>query len=150
MLTAIKSATAICIDEVKVLNFNKENFEMLLKGQPDLALQLLRVLCTRIFDANRRLMILLLKDPNSRVADVFLMLAEQANISKTTNEPVEIKTTVEEIANWSGIPITDCQKVIAHYGKIGKIKIFPDRIIVNNISELNRLVQNKRKMIYDG
>ena len=36
---APRSATAIALDEVKALEFNRENFEILMQGQPQIALK---------------------------------------------------------------------------------------------------------------
>ena len=76
-----RSATAIAIDRVKVLRFNKENFNHLLQGNPQLAFRLLKIFSNRIYDAKRRLLILTLPDIESKVYDAFLMLAENQNIS---------------------------------------------------------------------
>ena len=73
---APRSATAIALDKVEAFEFNKENFELLLKGNPQIALILLKLFAKRIYDQKRRLMILTLKDPEAKVADVFIMLGE--------------------------------------------------------------------------
>ncbi|EMO25965.1 cyclic nucleotide-binding domain protein [Leptospira interrogans serovar Bataviae str. HAI135] len=66
-----RSATAIAISEVKVLNFNRANFELLMTKNPMLALKILTILSVRINDAKRRLLILLMDDIQGKVADVF-------------------------------------------------------------------------------
>ena len=38
-----RSATALALDEVKVLEFNSQNFEVLLLGNPQIALKLLKM-----------------------------------------------------------------------------------------------------------
>jgi len=55
-----RSATAIALDDVKVLEFNSQNFEILLMGNPQIALKLLRMFAKRIYDSKRRFMILTL------------------------------------------------------------------------------------------
>jgi CRP-like cAMP-binding protein len=45
-------------------------------GNPQIALRLLKLFTKRIWDQKRRFMILTLEDPQARIADVFLMLAE--------------------------------------------------------------------------
>ncbi|MFW6232265.1 MAG: Crp/Fnr family transcriptional regulator, partial [Spirochaetota bacterium] len=73
---APRSATAIAAEQVKCLEFNRENFEILMRGNPAIALKLLKLFTKRIYDQRRRFMILTLEDTQARVADVFLMLNE--------------------------------------------------------------------------
>ncbi|MCA1950802.1 MAG: cyclic nucleotide-binding domain-containing protein, partial [Treponema sp.] len=79
-----RSATAIALDDVKVLEFNRANFEVLMMGNPQIALKLLKLFTKRIYDQKRRFMILTLEDPQAKIADVFLMLDEtQPAIDRT-------------------------------------------------------------------
>lgn len=139
-----RSATAVAIDEVKALNFNRANFELLMTKNPQLALRVLTIFSTRIYDQKRRLQILLLDDMNGKVADVFVMLAEKQNPHEMTKE-VTLKITVDDVAHWCGQPVVEVQKVVAQYKKSGKLDVFADRIVVRNIQEFQRTVTQKRK-----
>jgi CRP-like cAMP-binding protein len=139
-----RSATASAITEVRALNFNRANFEILMTKNPQLALKVLTLFSTRIYDAKRRLQILLLDDIVGKVADVFLMLAEKQQDHYHQKEVV-LKTTVDDIAHWCGQPVNEVQKVISQYKKSGRIDVFVDRIVIHNIQELQRTVSQKRK-----
>ena len=56
-----RSATCVARGHVECLEFNKANFEMLITGNPQLALILLKLFCKRIYDQKRRLESLLLR-----------------------------------------------------------------------------------------
>jgi CRP-like cAMP-binding protein len=140
-----RSATAIALDVVKVLEFNSQNFEILMLGNPQIALKLLRMFCTRIYDSKRRFMILTLDDPQAKIADVFLMLDEtQANIDKTT-ERREFKTTVDDVAHWAGMSITETRETLGHFVTQRRMEMYPDRIVVKNINDFSRFVNSRRK-----
>src|SRR5215469_1806711 len=139
-----RSATAIAIDEVKVLEFNSQNFEILLLGNPQIALKLLKMFCKRIYDSKRRFMILTLPEPQAKIADVFLMLDEtQPDIDKTT-ERREFKTTVEGVAHWAGMNGNEARVILGHFVTQRRVEIFPDRIIVKNINDFSRFVNSRR------
>jgi CRP-like cAMP-binding protein len=140
-----RSATAIAMDRVKMLRFNKENFELLLQGNPQLAYNILKIFSNRIYDAKRRLLILTLPDIESKVCDVFLMLAENQNISPKTTNPVTFNTRVEEIANWCAEKVNKVREVLRNFSDTGKIQIYEDRIIAKNLYEMFRIVRAKRK-----
>jgi CRP-like cAMP-binding protein len=142
-----RSATVIAQTEVKVLVFNRENFELILQSNPQMALKLLKIFCKRIYDAKRQLMILTLDGDEYRVADVFVMMAEKQGVKLDSHTKVEIKLTPEEIANMCAIPLDNCLKVLKQYAKLGKIDLLDNKVIVNNIAEFARIVHNKRKLI---
>jgi len=139
-----RSATAVAIDEVKALNFNRANFELLMTKNPQLALRVLTIFSTRIYDQKRRLQILLLDDMTGKVADVFVMLAEKQNPHEMMKE-ITLKITVDDVAHWCGQPVVEVQKVVAQYKKSGKLDVFADKIVVRNIQEFQRTVTQKRK-----
>ncbi len=146
---APRSASAIALDKVEVLEFNKKNFEILMRGNPQIAMKLLMTFIKRIYDQKRRFMILTLPDPQSKVADVFLMLYEtQAAMQPAesrTFEDVLIDATVEDISHWCGLSIAECRQVITYFTAQRKIEVQNDKFIVKNINDLQRLVNSRRK-----
>jgi CRP/FNR family transcriptional regulator, cyclic AMP receptor protein len=140
-----RSATAIALDTVKVLEFNSQNFEILMLGNPQIALKLLRMFSKRIYDSKRRFMILTLEEPQAKIADVFLMLDEsQPDIDRMT-ERREFKTTVDDVAHWAGMAVTDTRDVLGHFATQHRIEMYPDRIIVKNINDFSRFVNSRRR-----
>lgn len=147
---APRSATAQAVDQVKVLEFNRANFEVLMMGNPQIALRLLKLFTKRIWDQKRRFMILTLDDPQARIADVFLMLSEtQAAVTGPSadadGEKREFKVTQEDVAHWAGMSAAEVQTVLGHFANQRRLEIFPDRIVVRNISDFQRFVNSKRK-----
>lgn len=141
-----RSASAIAEGRAKLLEFTRENFEMLISKTPALGLKLLKIFSKRIFDAKRRMMILQFDESELRVADCFAMFAEQANIPRDNYiHEQEFNATIAEVANWCGIHVNEAQRVITNYVKQGKIEVHDRRIIVKNLNELQRLVDSRRK-----
>ena len=142
-----RSATAIAMDRVRVLEFNAQNFEILMLGNPQIALKLLRMFAKRIYDSKRRFMILTLPDPQAKIADVFLMLDEtQADMDKTA-ETREFRTTVEDVAHWAGMSVSETRDTLNHFVTQRRVEIFPDHIIVKNINDFSRFVNSRRNRI---
>jgi CRP-like cAMP-binding protein len=139
-----RSASAIAITEVKVLEFNRESFNQLVEKQPQIVYNLLLVFAKRIYDAKRRLRNLLIADPTTRVIDVFLMLTENNPIAWQTNT-VSLQTTVDDIANWCGLPVTEVNSIIMSLVKQGKVELYADKVVIPNLKELHRIVQTKVK-----
>jgi CRP/FNR family cyclic AMP-dependent transcriptional regulator len=142
---APRSATAIALDKVQALEFNRANFEIIMRGNPQIALKLMKLFIKRIYDQKRRFMILTLNDMEAKVADVFLMLAEKETQPMKELETIEFKTTVDDIAHWAGIPPADCKNVINHFAQQRRVELYADRIVIKNINDFDRFVKSRRK-----
>ena len=142
---APRSATAIAIEPVKCLEFNRENFEILMRGNPQIALKLLKLFTKRIYDQRRRFMILTLDDIQARVADVFLMLNESNPSSSNESDEREFRTTPEDIAHWAGLSPEETRHVLNHFVSQRRLEVLKDRIILKNINEFVRFVNSRRK-----
>jgi CRP-like cAMP-binding protein len=143
---APRSATAIALDQVVALEFNRENFDILMSGQPQIALSLLKLFCHRIHDQKRKFMILTLDDVEAKVADVFLMLAEnEPNIDTSSADQVEFRTSVDDVAHWAAISPEKGREVINHFVNQRRIELYPDRIVVRNINDFVRFVSTRRR-----
>ncbi len=141
-----RSASAIAVDRIRALRFNRVNFDSLMNGQPQLAYRLMLIFAQRINDARRRLQILLLDDIQSKVADVFCMLAEKDPHYGQKTQMI-FTVTVDDVANWCGSPAADAQRVVSGFVKQGKLELFADRIVIKNINDFSRLVAARRKSL---
>ena len=142
-----RTASAIALDEVKVLEFTSQNFEILLLGNPIIAFKLLRIFSKRIYDSKRRFMILTLPDSHAKIADVFLMLDEtQTNIDKSEDSR-EFQTTVEDIAHWAGMSVNQARETMNQFAIQNRLEITANRIIVRNINDFSRFVNSRRNQV---
>ena len=142
-----RSASAITLEYTKVLKFHRDNFDVLLAGNPQLAYKLLLIFSNRIYDAKRRYMILLLDDPLLRVMDVLLMLAEKDPQIYMQNE-VTLTVTISQIGSWAGMSVPETEKILANLVKTNKIQLFEGRITVRNINDFQRVISSKRRNMF--
>ncbi len=142
---APRSASAVALDQVKALEFNRENFEILMKGTPQIALKLLKLFTKRIYDQKRRFLILTLNDEQAKVADVFLMLSETQHLDNPDMDEREFKVGVDDIAHWAGMSPERSRAVLNHFVSQRRVEIFPDKIVVKNINDFARFVKSKRR-----
>ncbi len=143
---APRSATIVAMDNVKLLEFNKANFEILITSKPEIAIKLLKIFANRIYDQKRRLKTLTFAFPEARVADVFLMIAEQKGLNLSDAKEVTLEVTPEQVANWSGMDEMKCKTILAHFTKQNRIIVVPpNKIIVKNINDFYRFVNSKKR-----
>ena len=143
-----RSATCLAKSSVECLEFNKENFRLLVSGYPQIALILLKLFCKRIYDQKRRFRILLIKDKPARIADVFCLFAEM-NATAVGNAEVSLRkfnTTISDVAHWAGISVEECRDELSKFSERRKIAIYDNYIVVNNINDMRRMVDSYYSM----
>ena len=138
-----RSATCVAIDNVEVLEFNKENFEVLITGNPQIALILLKLFCKRIYDQKRRLKILVLQDKQARIADVFLMFDEINPVSNPNERSRQFNLTMQDLAHWAGLSLDEVRDEMNKFIEKRRIDVYDGYMIVNNIMDLKRFVDQK-------
>ena len=139
-----RSATALAEDEVKMLVFNRQNFELLLKSNPEIAIKLLKTFTKRIYDAKRQLMVLTFAEPEVRLADVFLLLAEKQGFTGDSSR-IELRTSKEDLLNLTGLEEKELLKHVDSLIHQNKIEWAGSMLVVHNIKEFERLVNSRRK-----
>ena len=142
---APRSATAIANEKVKALEFNRQNFEVIMMGNPQIALKLLKLFTKRIYDQKRRFMILTLDDIQARVADVFVMLSETQPAQDGESDERSFNASVDDIAHWAGMSTDKCKQVLNHFANQRRIEMMQDKIVVKNINDFSRFVNSRRK-----
>ncbi len=145
---APRSASIIALDNCKLLEFNRNNFEMLMTGNPQMALNLLGLFAKRIYDQKRRFNILTLSDEHARVADVFLMLAEdlQPFDEETDTGKRTFNNSVADIGHWAGMSPDRVRDILNHFQEQRRVTVYQDHIDVTNIHDLSRFVSSRRKV----
>ena len=138
-----RSATCMAAGHVKCLEFNKENFELLITGNPQTALVLLKLFCKRIYDQKRRFRILCIKDLQARLADVFLMLDEMNPVSNVMEKTRRFNVTLSDMAHWSGLSQEVTRDEINKLVEKRKIEVFDTYIVVNNIVDMRRMYETR-------
>lgn len=141
---APRSASIIAYEDSVLLEFNKDNFEMLMQGQPQLAFNLLKILSKRIFDQRRRFMTLTIEDLEVKLYDVLVMLIEKQTNFGILRPNTIIDANACDIAHWAGIPEGDCKNVLDKLVNKNKIEILKDQILVKKPDSLKRIVSQYR------
>lgn len=139
-----RSASAIAYDDVVALEFNKENFEILMTGNPMIGMRLLKTFVRRIYAQKRRFMILTIDDKPARIADVFLMLDETLPTLDRSTETRIFDITIDEVSRWAGLSSEETSDGIRKFLDQGRIEVYDDRIVVQNMTDLTRYVNTRR------
>jgi CRP/FNR family transcriptional regulator, cyclic AMP receptor protein len=138
-----RSATCVAIGNVKCLEFNKENFELLITGNPQIAVILLKLFCKRIYDQKRRFRILVIKDLQARLADVFLMFDEMNPPANPNERQRKFNLTTADLAHWAGLPLDTTRDEVNKFVEKRKIEIYDNYMLIANIADMKRIVDTR-------
>jgi CRP/FNR family transcriptional regulator, cyclic AMP receptor protein len=138
-----RSATAIAVEATHAYKISKANFDLLVANNISMAIKILTLSADRIARQRRQLQVLLLRDPETQILDTLVMLYERMGI--TQKEQVTISITPYELTTWAGLSMDKSRRVLASYQESKRISVFPDRIVVHSINELERIIAARRK-----
>ena len=138
-----RSATCMAKTSVKCLEFSKENFEILITGNSQLALGLLKLFCKRIYDQKRRFRILCMKDLYIRLCDVFLLLDEMNPPLNPVDRMRKFNVSLQDIAHWAGLSVETTRDELNKLVEKRRIEIHDSYILVLNIAEFKRVVESR-------
>ncbi len=141
-----RSATAVALNRVEVLEFNKENFEVLIMGNPQIALILLKLFCKRIYDQKRRFKILVIEDLQARIADVFLMFDEMNRNPAGGDRSRQFNLTIQDLSHWAGLPFDVARDEVNKFVEKRKLEVYDTYMIVANIIDMRRIVDTKASL----
>ncbi|MBQ0039095.1 MAG: cyclic nucleotide-binding domain-containing protein [Treponema sp.] len=140
-----RSASCVARTDVVCLEFNKANFKALVLSNPQIVMNLLKIFTKRIYDQYRQFKIILIKDVPVRVCDIFLMYDElqgTATRSEDDNPKRKFSITVNDIASWGALSQQVAHEELSKLVDRGKIEIFDGYIVVKNIHDMRRIVDN--------
>lgn len=139
-----RSATCVAAGRVECLEFNKANFELLIAGNPQIALILLKLFCKRIYDQKRRLKILVIQDLQARLADVFCMFDEMTPPpANPADRQRRFNLTIQDVAHWAGLAPEVTRDEINRFVSSRKVEVFDNYMIVANIADMKRIVDTR-------
>ncbi len=97
-----------CLTPVELCRIHRADFELLLANHPDVALGLIRMVCTELDEAEKKIMMLGIRDPRRRLAE-FLLTRDQRCAGP------EINLKLEDIASAVGLRPETVSRNVARF-----------------------------------
>lgn len=140
-----RSASAVAFGPVATLAINKQNFEVMVQSQPQLAVKLITILSERVWMAYRQLSNLVIGDPIGRCYDMLLTLVQKKKI------PIQHKTQfvfdigAQELIKMLGLPLEKADQYIFQLLSDKNIRQDQGKLVVQDLVELEKQAQFHRK-----
>lgn len=104
-----------CLTPVKLCRIHRSDFEELLADHPDLAMGLIRMVCTELDDAEEKIMMLGIRDPRRRLAE-YLLLRDGRCLGG------QISLKLDDIAGSVGLRPETVSRIITAFEREGLVR----------------------------
>ena len=135
-----RSATAIAVEETKVVTIQRDEFMRVLSDTPGIALKMLSVLTRRLRSTDRHVESLAFLSAPGRVARLLLDMAEETGKTGAGGASFESKMTRQEMANLTGTSRETFTRVLMDYQDRGLVEIDRNQFILKDETKLRELV----------
>ncbi len=133
-----RSASAIAREDVLLLAVNKDNFERMVRTQPEIIARLTTTLGERIWFIYKQLANTLLTDKVGRMYDELLIQLEKARVPFRAGEPYTFDFGVKELINLVGLPMAEGNQAVRDLLKNSKIKVVENRIHATDVEDIQK------------
>ena len=142
-----RSASAIAFGAVTAMAVNRENFEKMVKEQPQLATRLIQLLSERIWASYRQFENLMIKDDMGRIMDMLLIQVEKSRAKIAAKETFAFDFGTKELMNMVGIQGMKAEMLTVQLLEDKNIKLLGNKIICTDVFELAKTVSFTKKRL---
>ncbi|KNZ68610.1 CarD family transcriptional regulator [Thermincola ferriacetica] len=126
-------ATAQVLEDSQIGLIRNDDFERLVRENPDIALSLLRVMTYRLRQAQIQIRDIALRDTYGRVASMLLMLAKEHGLTCAEGIKIDLSLSRQELANLIGTTRETVTRVLSDFNKSNIIRL--DRQVITILDE---------------
>jgi CRP/FNR family cyclic AMP-dependent transcriptional regulator len=131
-----RSATAIALENSKVLSISRDDFQSVLRRNPDIGLKIMVTICRRLRRADRRVESLAFLSAPGRVARILLELGKEHGETTAEGLSLHHKMTRQELANIAGTSRETLTRVLMEFQDEGLLTLRKNLLIVHDEKQL--------------
>ena len=125
----------IALDDTKVLTLNRNDFLLVIKEYPQIAIQLLKEMALRLRKSDRQITSLSLSDAEKRIALCILRIAEEQGVIQKGHVSIPKAPIQQDIANMSGTSRETVSRALKLLEKEGFIQRNGRELLINNYNK---------------
>jgi CRP-like cAMP-binding protein len=131
-----RSATATVVEDCKILIFDRETFETMIRNNAEVAIRIIKKLAARLQEANHQIENLLLKDNLSRMVNLLKRWAREQGAPVSGEFKIDYKT--EDVATNVGISERQLHEVLTKLTEAKMIQVTEEQILIPKMEVLER------------
>lgn len=136
LLGVPRGANMVANGDVTVLAVDKDNFDMMVKNQPEMAKKLLELFADRIWKSYRKLSNMVLKEPLAKLWDMLLVELETKRVNTNTRGAYTFDFGPKELVKMVGFDDKEGRKLIKEMLNGKKMSIQEEKIYIPSLKDL--------------
>lgn len=132
--------TAQALSDVELLSISRTDFFTFLRDNPDLALEIITELGTRLREAQNTIRALAMERVEWRIARVLLMLSRKAGTVEADGVSIDLPLTRQDIADMAATTVETTIRVLSNFKKMGLVETEKGKIILRDKKHLEEMV----------
>ncbi len=137
----IRSASAETVLDSELLVIDRKNFIRLLKRYPNVTLNILSVLCKRLYHADKEIELLSFQDVFGRIVQILLRLSKKYGKNIPEGRKIDLLLDHAELAELAGTVREMVTRILKNLKKSGCIDIKDKHIIILDETKLRRFTR---------
>jgi CRP/FNR family transcriptional regulator, cyclic AMP receptor protein len=129
-------AGAAAMVDSYVYSIDRDDFDRLIVGYPEIALKVIRVLGKRLRQAHGFVMDMAMKSAGQRLSSVLLKLADDYGVESEEGTIIDLPLTRQEIAELMGVSRETAIRELSRFSRAGSIKLDGKQIILTDTKKL--------------
>lgn len=130
---------ALPMSEVRILRIRKQAYFDLLQRNPTAALQVIKYLGKRLYEAQENTKVLALDRAEQRLAALLLQLAERSGIPDPEGLRLTVRLTRQDLADMAGLSMETTIRIMSRFKQDGLVLGTAKRITIRDIGRLKAL-----------
>jgi CRP-like cAMP-binding protein len=132
--------TAQALSDSEILSITRTDFFSFLRDNPDLALEIITELGTRLREAQNTIRALAMERVEWRIARVLLILSRKAGSVEADGVSIDLDLTRQDIADMAATTVETTIRVLSNFKKIGLVETGKGKIILRDKGKLEEMV----------
>lgn len=134
-----RSATAMVIEDARLLVISPKTFDTMIRGNAEIAVRMIKILAQRLQEADEQIENLMIKDANSRVVHYLTNLAQKG---KPVPGGIQIEASAQSLAIKVGLKSGEVQDVLNKLLKAKLIRLEVEgSLLIHNVNRLREFLE---------
>lgn len=134
-----RSASAEVVEEAKLLVIDPKTFEQMIKGNPEIALRIIKKLAQRLQEADDQIENLLIKDSASKIVHTLGRLADTTG--KAVDGGIKVAINAGGLAQKTGLEESAIKETVDKLVKAKLVTTEADGLVIGDVDKLRKYLE---------
>ncbi len=137
----VRSANAIAMEPSRLIALDEELFEAHIQTNPKIVKKILKILTSRLRDANQQIADLMIKNDKRMVANTILLMVHKHGQEGPDGIVIDSNFTTSFLSKMCGLELTKTQEIVDKLIHARVVKMSGEMLVVTSIDNLEKFIK---------